>query len=173
MSTKKTLAIEIESDTIKRLNDAQMADLQNKIEALRIERISDHIRSLRKQYVETITEIQKQLETYGLDMHRLVALTTDEQIKEYVMEFIGRPPPVKRIPPKYRNPDNPQQTWTGRGNAPHWVKEFLAAGGDLDDCLIDKRQAIKRTPARKPITSPAKQAKIGRGKAAAKHARSK
>ncbi len=24
-------------------------------------------------------------------------------------------------PPKYRNPSNPEQTWTGRGKAPAWV----------------------------------------------------
>ena len=25
------------------------------------------------------------------------------------------------LPPKYRNPSNPEQTWTGRGKAPAWV----------------------------------------------------
>ncbi|MEO1677928.1 MAG: H-NS histone family protein [Pseudomonadota bacterium] len=31
-------------------------------------------------------------------------------------------------PPKYRNPDNPAQTWSGRGRRPDWIK---AAGEDL------------------------------------------
>lgn len=25
------------------------------------------------------------------------------------------------LPPKYRNPSNPEQTWTGRGKPPAWV----------------------------------------------------
>ena len=34
-------------------------------------------------------------------------------------------------PPKYRNPSNPEQTWTGRGKAPTWM-----TGIDRESCLI-------------------------------------
>ena len=34
-------------------------------------------------------------------------------------------------PPKYRNPSNPEQTWTGRGKAPTWM-----TGLDRESCLI-------------------------------------
>lgn len=34
-------------------------------------------------------------------------------------------------PPKYRNPENPDQTWTGRGRQPEWIKDAKAAGKDL------------------------------------------
>jgi DNA-binding protein H-NS len=37
--------------------------------------------------------------------------------------------------PKYRNPDNPEQTWSGRGRRPKWIEE---SGRDLEDFLIDK-----------------------------------
>lgn len=33
--------------------------------------------------------------------------------------------------PKYRNPADPAQTWTGRGRQPGWIKQALAAGDDL------------------------------------------
>ncbi|MCA0922207.1 H-NS family nucleoid-associated regulatory protein [Pseudooceanicola nanhaiensis] len=39
-------------------------------------------------------------------------------------------------PPKYRNPQDATQTWSGRGRQPGWVKEILASEGDLDACLI-------------------------------------
>jgi DNA-binding protein H-NS len=29
---------------------------------------------------------------------------------------------------KYRNPDDPQQTWSGRGRQPQWFKEAIASG---------------------------------------------
>jgi DNA-binding protein H-NS len=41
----------------------------------------------------------------------------------------------KKVAPKYRNPANPEQTWTGRGVSPTWVQELKAAG-TLDAALI-------------------------------------
>jgi len=34
---------------------------------------------------------------------------------------------------KYRHPDNPGLTWSGRGKRPTWVNEALDAGKTLDD----------------------------------------
>jgi DNA-binding protein H-NS len=34
---------------------------------------------------------------------------------------------------KYRNPDNPALTWSGRGKRPAWVNEALASGRTLED----------------------------------------
>jgi DNA-binding protein H-NS len=41
----------------------------------------------------------------------------------------------KKVAPKYRNPANPDQTWTGRGVSPTWV-QALKAAGTLDSALI-------------------------------------
>jgi len=40
------------------------------------------------------------------------------------------------VPPKYRNPTNPAETWTGRGRSPAWVKAHKDAGGNMDALLI-------------------------------------
>ncbi|MCK1339082.1 H-NS histone family protein [Bradyrhizobium sp. 38] len=42
-------------------------------------------------------------------------------------------PPVR---PKYRNPKNPTETWSGRGRVPRWLKPQLRGGRKLDDFLI-------------------------------------
>ena len=34
---------------------------------------------------------------------------------------------------KYVNPENPEQTWSGRGRRPQWINEALEAGRTLDD----------------------------------------
>jgi DNA-binding protein H-NS len=34
---------------------------------------------------------------------------------------------------KYRNPDNPEQTWVGRGRKPAWLVELLAQGTTLEE----------------------------------------
>ncbi len=38
--------------------------------------------------------------------------------------------------PRYRNPDNSEQTWSGRGRRPRWVHEAEAAGRSLPDMEI-------------------------------------
>lgn len=41
----------------------------------------------------------------------------------------GKPAAAKPAPaPKYANPDNATQTWSGRGKRPHWFVEALAKG---------------------------------------------
>lgn len=38
--------------------------------------------------------------------------------------------------PKYAHPENPTQTWTGRGRKPKWVEAHLSSGGDLEELAI-------------------------------------
>lgn len=40
------------------------------------------------------------------------------------------------VPAKYRHPDDPSLTWTGRGKRPVWVNEALASGKSLEDLAI-------------------------------------
>ncbi|WP_424985934.1 H-NS family nucleoid-associated regulatory protein [Microbulbifer sp. S227A] len=37
---------------------------------------------------------------------------------------------------KYRNPDDPTQTWSGRGRKPQWIHDALAKGTDIADLEI-------------------------------------
>jgi DNA-binding protein H-NS len=41
-----------------------------------------------------------------------------------------------KVKPKYRNPAEPAQTWTGRGKRPRWYSAALAAGKKEKDLLI-------------------------------------
>ena len=40
------------------------------------------------------------------------------------------------VPPKYRNPQNPAETWAGRGLKPRWLAAAIKGGKKLDDFLI-------------------------------------
>lgn len=42
----------------------------------------------------------------------------------------------KPVAPKYRNPDDGSQTWTGRGRRPLWVEDQLNDGKTLEDLSI-------------------------------------
>ena len=41
-----------------------------------------------------------------------------------------------KVPPKYRNPENARETWTGRGKQPRWLAAYTAQGRDPADFLI-------------------------------------
>lgn len=45
-----------------------------------------------------------------------------------------------KVVAKYQNPANPEETWTGRGMAPKWIKDLVAAGRNKDEFLINKGQ---------------------------------
>ena len=59
-----------------------------------------------------------------------------------------------KIAPKYRNPENPSETWAGRGLKPLWVTAAIKAGKKLEDFSIGgtaKASSAKpRKVARKP-----------------------
>jgi DNA-binding protein H-NS len=41
-----------------------------------------------------------------------------------------------KVLPKYQNPKNNAETWSGRGKQPHWVQAQLRAGKKLEHFLI-------------------------------------
>ncbi|MFP7569881.1 H-NS family nucleoid-associated regulatory protein [Marivita sp. S2033] len=60
--------------------------------------------------------------------------------KEYgfsLDELLGAAPKKgSKSPPKYRNPANADQTWTGKGRKPNWLNDALADGKSLQDLAI-------------------------------------
>lgn len=40
------------------------------------------------------------------------------------------------LPPKYRNPADPTETWHGRGPRPEWLIELIDAGREKEEFLI-------------------------------------
>jgi DNA-binding protein H-NS len=50
----------------------------------------------------------------------------------------GRTHPLKGrvVAPKYRDPDNPSQTWAGRGQAPRWLTAYESQGRKREEFLI-------------------------------------
>ena len=86
--------------------------------------------------------------TQGKIIAKIVQLAVDNGISAAQIENAlkaGKPAKNKRatkpavtrakVPPKYRNPANAEQTWTGRGKPPLWVQDMQKAG-TLDTALI-------------------------------------
>ncbi|KAF1702864.1 H-NS histone family protein [Pseudoxanthomonas kaohsiungensis] len=41
-----------------------------------------------------------------------------------------------KLPAKYRNPENPDETWTGRGSMPRWLSALTKRGRSRADFLV-------------------------------------
>jgi DNA-binding protein H-NS len=50
--------------------------------------------------------------------------------------FGGRGGKGRTVAAKYANPDDPSQTWTGRGRKPRWLAAKLDKGDKIDKYLI-------------------------------------
>lgn len=45
--------------------------------------------------------------------------------------FVAKGKKNKKVTPKFRNPENPTETWSGRGRKPRWVENQLKLGATL------------------------------------------
>jgi DNA-binding protein H-NS len=48
----------------------------------------------------------------------------------------GRGGPKGAVAPKYRNPNNPAETWAGRGLTPRWLVAAMKGGKKVEDFAI-------------------------------------
>ncbi|TXJ07343.1 MAG: H-NS histone family protein [Acinetobacter sp.] len=87
---------------------------------------------IEKKRRERIAEAYQQL----VEIAKTVGLTLNELL-EYGRSK-GTKSVAKRgaVAPRYRNPNNTLETWTGRGKQPRWVVAALASGKTLADLAI-------------------------------------
>ena len=94
---------------LKTTSTASLKELQNEIACELNSRIADE-RAAARQQIKQIAELA------GIDLRSLANAR------------VTSPKPAKTVEPKYRNPDNAAQTWTGRGRSPLWADAMRKAG---------------------------------------------
>ena len=52
--------------------------------------------------------------------------------------------PYPKVLPKYQNPKDPAETWSGRGKQPHWVQAQLKAGKKLEHFLLAQSKPAQK-----------------------------
>lgn len=95
--------------------------------------------------VRKIDDQKKQLEK------RLAKLSTDMSLRSKIQAGtangrVRRPYP--EVVPKYRNPADPSETWSGRGKQPRWLAAQIQNGKSLESFLIVLPRGKKRRTAR-------------------------
>lgn len=88
--------------------------------------LKERIRQKQKAEQKTLEEQIKGL----AKKHGLILETVIWQEKN------GRPKRKKHYAPKFQNPENSMQTWTGQGKRPNWLKEQLAKGRALEEMKV-------------------------------------
>jgi DNA-binding protein H-NS len=53
-----------------------------------------------------------------------------------------------KVFPKYRNPNEPTETWSGRGKQPRWLTAALTMGHTIEEFVIGDAEAAKSDPRR-------------------------
>ena len=111
-----------------RLSDLSMRDLKRLAQRLEREVTSRQLGSTKAMR----RQIHALLRAAGFEWDEVLGVPASD-------EPITRPrKPMGSVAPKYRNPYNQQQTWTGRGSQPAWVKAHVSTGRSLDALLINK-----------------------------------
>ena len=106
----------------------------------------DQLLALRHELDKQIVACEQASRAEALEKARAAALAAGYKLEDLVglqqPESAGArrgPKPGSTrgsVPPKYANPNDPSQTWTGRGRTPAWFNEILATGAGRDSMLI-------------------------------------
>jgi DNA-binding protein H-NS len=111
---------------LKSMSVAKLQDLKSKVEAA----IAEKIRTRRQ---ELEAELSKLTSHVGGGRRGRPA---------------GRGGRRGSVAPKYRNPDNPAETWAGRGLRPRWLVAALKGGKKMEDFAIG---GVPKKSSAKPV----------------------
>jgi len=101
---------ELETEEITRLIAELDAELQSRLQ-------------LEKE--DFLDKIREKADLYGVSVEDLMVEAAEPKKRK-----------MGKIKPKYQNPENPSETWTGRGHKPKWMKALLENGKSLEEMLI-------------------------------------
>lgn len=102
---------------ISNLSVAELEKLKGSIDSAIANRRDGELSSLRE-------AIEDMVERSGFTLEKVIEIMQARPVKKRIVKA------------KYSNPNNPEQTWSGRGRKPGWVEEWMSTGHDLNDCLI-------------------------------------
>lgn len=88
------------------------------------------LEKLRKQDIKKLrSEMEKLAASHGVSVEDVMGGTARAKVS-------AKKAPKAKSAPKFANPANPAQTWTGKGRQPDWFKSAVAAGTSPDSMAI-------------------------------------
>jgi DNA-binding protein H-NS len=79
---------------------------------------------------------------------RLAKLRRENEFPQVGVALTRQDPPRERrkyprVLPKYQNPNEPSETWSGRGKQPRWLKAALKTGHTIEEFVIGNIEPYK------------------------------
>ncbi|SFP36455.1 H-NS histone family protein [Tranquillimonas alkanivorans] len=95
----------------------------------------------RKELEKLRSDVEKALKTLETRRKAEARRAAEEMAREHgfaLEELVNGTKGKSRVKnaPKYRNPEDPNQTWTGRGRQPGWIKDALKQGRSIEEFEI-------------------------------------
>lgn len=103
---------------VTKLNRKQLSALRNKLDSREEEMNKKALADLRARITAMVKE-------EGFTMDEVMGRRSKRAGKR-----------TGKVPPKYQNPADPEQTWSGRGKRPRWFNAALKSGKKEKDLLI-------------------------------------
>lgn len=100
---------------IKTLNLQELVEAQAEIQDIITEKQDEEKERLREAFEQMASQS-------GLSVEDILGIVTTAPTN--TKQKKSKKPPVE---PKYRNPEDENETWSGRGRHPIWVQDFLAS----------------------------------------------
>jgi DNA-binding protein H-NS len=97
------------------------------------------LRELQEQLKKELTQRESQERTQAIEKILAIAKSVGSTVEDLMAGTkAGAKPkaPGTAVAPRYRNPADSTQQWTGRGRQPKWVKDWVEAGNDLEGLRI-------------------------------------
>ena len=86
------------------------------------------------------SKITKFAKAEGYTLDELFGTTGAKATKKSTKAASTKPArKLGKVAPKYRNPANTKETWSGRGKQPRWLAALTAKGKKVEEFLIEKK----------------------------------
>lgn len=79
-----------------------------------------HAKKREQEKAEFLDEVRRMAAERGLDVSDVLGSAAPARA--------AKPGRAGKLEPRYRNPENPDQAWSGRGRAPVWAAPYKEAG---------------------------------------------
>lgn len=96
----------------------------------------DDLVALQNRTIKAIAEYDEKKRKEALEALKAVAGTHGYSLQD-LMDNMSKKDAKKKSPPKYRHPENPELTWTGRGRRPQWLQDQMDQGRSKEDFEIN------------------------------------
>jgi DNA-binding protein H-NS len=101
--------------------------------------IFDDLNSISMQELWALHEEIASILSTKMEAEKLRLQKRLEQLEGKTSDKAPERRPYPKVYPKYRNPNPPHQSWSGRGKQPKWIREWLAEGNAVEDLQISPR----------------------------------